>query len=438
MPETMSQQQHAMKVVLLTYGSRGDVEPFLALAEGLMRAGHAARVVAPGVFEDLAKKRRIPFFPLPGNPDRLVRDLVQEAGGNPILMVKVVSRFVLPLAADVMRTAMRACADSDVIVHSFLMTNAGHEIAIKQRIPDFSAQFFPVFLPTEEFPGVVAPDLPLGAAYRRITHRLIRQVFMRGSSLLYGRLRKGHPELPPLTGWPLDERRPRFPGDRDPTPVLYAYSPHVLPAPQDWPVWAHVTGYWAPQIPEGARGPEELEAFLQAGPPPVYIGFGSVISRDPARLTRIAIEALRISGQRGVISTSDAGLPGGSLPDHVCIAGDVPHGWLFPRMAAAVHHGGAGTTGASLRAGLPTLVVPFTSDQPFWGRQVSKLGVGPTPMHPRRLTAARLAEGIQQMLSDTDMRGRARLLGEQIRAEDGVGCAVARIEQGCGVVSAVG
>ena len=438
MSETMNLEQRALTIVLLTYGSRGDVEPFLALAEGLMRAGHAARVVAPGVFEGLAKERGIHFSPLPGNPDQLVRDLVQEAGGNPIRMVQVVSRFVLPLAADVMRTAMQACADADVIVHSFLMTNAGYEIAVEQRIPDFSAQFFPVFLPTKEFPGVVAPDLPFGAAYRRITHRLIQQVFLRGSSLLYGRLRKSHPELPPLTGWPLDERRPRFPGDRDPTSVLYAYSPHVLPAPQDWPVWAHVTGYWTPQIPEAARGPEELEAFLKAGPPPVYIGFGSVISRDPARLTKIAIEALRISGQRGVISTSEEGMPGGGLPDHVCIAGDVSHVWLFPRMAAAVHHGGAGTTGASLRAGLPTLVVPFTSDQPFWGRQVRKLGVGPAPIRPRLLTAERLAEAIRRMLSDADMRGRAHLLGEQIRAENGVGYAVARIEQACGIVSSVG
>ena len=412
-----------MHVVILTYGSRGDVEPFLSLAQGLQRSGHHARVAGPVVFAKLAEERGVEFVPLPGDPDSLVADLVRRAGHNPARMVRVMSRYVLPLAMDVMRAIEPACDGADVVVHSFLFTNGGHDVAVRKGIPDVSAQMFPVFTPTAAFPGVVAPDLPFGDGYRRLTHRLIQGAFWHGSRLLYGRIQKEHPDEPPLTGWPIGGHL------SPPVPVLYAYSKHILPRPEDWPDWAHVTGYWFPELRDDDQATEGLVRFLASGPPPVYLGFGSVISGDPARLAQIAVRALDQCGRRGVIVTGSGGLRLGDVPPHVYAVEQVRHDWLFPRVAAAVHHGGAGTTGASLRAGLPTLIVPFTTDQPFWGRQVHRRGAGPAPIKPRRLTPPRLAEAIEELFTNERMRTSAAAIGEGIRGESGVGNAITVIER---------
>lgn len=411
-----------MKAVILTYGSRGDVEPFFALANGLIRAGHDALVVGPGTFSTLASERGIAFIPLPGDPEAVAADLVQVAGHSPWKMVHVVSKLILPIGAEVYHIAREVCRGADVVVNSFLFTTGGPEIVDQLGIPSFSAQLFPIFTATGDFPGVVTPDLPLGRKYRHLTHAILEQVFWQGSRLLYRRVRRENPDFPPLSGWPLAKER------QPPVPVLYAYSRHVLPRPADWPDHAHVTGYWFRDETEPHGIPEALKSFLMNGPPPVYIGFGSVIAGDPARFARIAVKALNITGQRGVLATGWGGLQAEELPEHVFAISDVPHSWLFPKMVAAVHHGGAGTTGASLRAGIPTLIVPFTSDQPFWGRRVHHLGAGPAPISPRRLNAQNLASAIREMVGDEAMRSRAARLGEAIRMEDGVGHAVSLIE----------
>jgi UDP:flavonoid glycosyltransferase YjiC (YdhE family) len=165
-------------------------------------------------------------------------------------------------------------------------------------------------------------------------------------------------------------------------------------------------------------------AFLDGGAPPVYIGFGSMGNRNPGEAAELALRALEMSGQRGVIASGWGGLHKEDLPSSVYMLSSIPHSWLFPRMAAVVHHGGAGTTGAGLRASVPSIIVPFMGDQPFWGQQVSRLGVGTAPLPRKRLTADALARAITQVVTDATMRGRAADLGEQIRAEDGVGNAV--------------
>jgi UDP:flavonoid glycosyltransferase YjiC (YdhE family) len=164
--------------------------------------------------------------------------------------------------------------------------------------------------------------------------------------------------------------------------------------------------------------------FLQSGPPPVYIGFGSMAGRDPERRAEIALEALKRSGQRGVLLTGWGGLQPRDLPDDVYAVDSVPHDWLFPQMAAVVHHGGAGTTAAGLRAGTPTVIVPFFGDQPFWGRRVAELGVGPAPIPQKQLSVERLAAAIRTAAGDPAMRARAQELGRRIRQEDGVARAV--------------
>jgi sterol 3beta-glucosyltransferase len=214
------------------------------------------------------------------------------------------------------------------------------------------------------------------------------------------------------------------------TPTLYGYSTHVLPRPQDWNAQIHITGYWFLDEGEGWQPPADLVAFLDAGDPPVYIGFGSMGSRNPEEAGRIALDALARSGQRGIIAAGWGGLKTGDLPESVHLISALPHSWLFPRMAAVVHHGGAGTTAAGLRAGVPSIITPFGMDQPFWGRRVAELGVGPQPIPRKKLTAERLAAAITEATTNPTMRRRAAALGEAIRSEDGIGNAVAMVARG--------
>jgi UDP:flavonoid glycosyltransferase YjiC (YdhE family) len=210
-------------------------------------------------------------------------------------------------------------------------------------------------------------------------------------------------------------------------PVLYGFSPSVLPPPPDWSSEVHVTGYWFLDPPEDWTPPSRLVAFLEAGPPPLYIGFGSMGSRDPQKTSQLVLEALAPAKQRAVILSGWGGLETADLPAHAIAVDSVPFSWLFPRCAAVVHHGGAGTTAAGLRAGVPSVVIPFFGDQPFWGRHVAELGVGPAPIPRRKLTAERLARTIEIAVGDAGMRRRAAELGTAIRAEDGVAQAVALV-----------
>jgi sterol 3beta-glucosyltransferase len=211
--------------------------------------------------------------------------------------------------------------------------------------------------------------------------------------------------------------------------MLYCYSPAVVPKPPDWSEHAHVTGYWFLDHPQEWQPPADLVGFLESGPPPLYVGVGGITSRDPEKASRIVLDALRQSGQRGVIATGWGGLSRSDLPGEVFVTEAVPHDWLFPRMSAVVHHGGAGTTGAGLRAGVPSILVPVANDQPFWGRRVKALGAGPDPIPRKRLTADRLAHAMRVAVMDESIRKGAAELGQRLRAEDGVVNAVRIINQ---------
>lgn len=176
--------------------------------------------------------------------------------------------------------------------------------------------------------------------------------------------------------------------------------------------------------PTDWQPPAALEDFLETGPLPVYVGFGSMPSQRPEDAAAMVVEALQRNGLRGVLYGGWGGLRPEDLPEQIYVTGPVPHNWLFPRMAAIVHHGGAGTTAAGLWAGVPNIVTPFFGDQPFWGRQVHALGVGPQPIPRSKLTVDNLSEALHTVTTDTQLRERAAALGQRIRAEDGVARAV--------------
>ena len=412
-------------IAILAHGSRGDVQPYVALGDGLRKAGYAVRVAAPEQFRSFILEYGLEFAPLAGDPRLLMTEAVKKAGsqGNFLRSTQVILKYAAPIALQVLRDAESACQGTDVIVHSLLMTQVGHQIARQAGIPDFSALVFAVFNPTGSFPNPGFPDLRWGP-YNRLTHHLFTQLFSKGGRLSYNwLLRLRHTHLPPLLPWPFGNSKKR------PTPVLYGFSPHVIPRPVEWTEDVHVTGFWFLPSPALWQPPSALLDFLASGPPPVFIGFGSVISSRALRLTEIVLKALAQTGQRGVLLSGWGGLTRVSLPQDVFMIESAPFDWLFPKMKAAVIHGGIGTTAASLQAGIPTLVVPFTADQFFWGDRVSRLGVGPEPIPHRKLNAENLAGAIREMLEDEGMRQRASALGECLRSEDGVANAIRIIKK---------
>ncbi len=410
-----------MKITLLTYGSRGDVEPFISLAQGFIHAGHKVCLAAPNVYHSLVDSSKIDFIGLPGEPQQLVQDFVDGAGKSQCRMILTMSKFVLPLAVRVIEETRAACEDADIIIHSFLFTSAGHEIAREMGVPDISAQLFPVFSSTAEFPAPTFPDIPLGGLYRRITHDIVTQTFRQGSRLLYKRVRRKNPGLPPLTSWPFDGR------NEWQTPILYGFSSHVVPRPGDWRDEAYITGYWFSEdhgdwIPE-----KDLLNFINSGPPPISIVFGSIVTRNLEGIYKKVLEALSLSKQRGIIVGARHKIRDSSQA--VFQADYVPYDWLFKRSAVVIHHGGAGTTGKGLLAGVPNIVLPFTSDQPFWGRRVYALGAGPRPIPIKNLSAGGLAAAIIAALNNEDMGKRAKVISEGIQGEDGVSRAVNIVEK---------
>jgi len=410
-----------MKITLLTYGSQGDVEPFAELCKGLIQAGHRVTLAAPGKFRFLVDQGQIEYLSFPGDPQQMVQDLVDRAGRNWWRMVKSMSSFVIPLGLEVSQIARDACQDADLIVHSFLLTNTGYEIAREMGIPDISAQTFPVFTSTSEFPAPAAPDLPLGGLYRRLTHAIVTQTFWQGSRIIYNSLRKKHQELPPLTNWPFNPR------NRWQTPILYAFSPQVIPRPTEWEENVHLTGYWFSDHDKPWKPDDRLVEFLERGSAPIAVVFGSTSTRKLAGIHHKVFEALRITNQRGII----VGNKHEELesPNVFWQEGFISYDWLFKHSAAVIHHGGAGTTGKALKAGIPNIILPFTSDQPFWGRRVYKLGAGPKPIPPKRLEAGKLANAINAAIHDLKMRKLAQIIGQGIQKEDGITQGVKIIEE---------
>jgi sterol 3beta-glucosyltransferase len=314
----------------------------------------------------------------------------------------------------------RACEDADVVVTHPVVCGA-FNMAEKRGVPLVCASLYPVVASSTLRP-MAFPGAPAWGWLRRF---LWTQA-SRGLSAIARPFLVAHREelgLPAMRT--KDELREALLA----RPVLHAYSEHVVPRPEEWPDNVQVTGYLPLETPASYTPPPDLEAFLRAGEPPIYVGFGSMTGRDPEELTRTTLGALRRARQRAVVVTGWGGIAHGLVANEdVYVVREVPHDWLFPRVRAAVHHGGAGTTAASLRAGAPTLVVAFFGDQTFWGHHVAALGAGPLPLQRRALDAVTLGDAIARTVASEAYLLGARSIGQKLRAEDGIGTAVARIE----------
>jgi len=332
-------------------------------------------------------------------------------------------RFVdayLPVAYEkLLRAATEACRGTDAVV-CWPFGRGATSLAEALRVPVFVAcPYPPTHLPTVDFSNPYVPGTATSEQAIRRSWRLNLPLFQMNDPVI-NRWRQHTLGLPPI-GWRDDLRRLRR------LPHLLGFSAAVLPRPHDWAPWVEVTGFWLGAAPAGYEPPPALRAFLADGPPPVAIGFSSQVVRDNDRLARAVVDGVAQAGVRAVLLGGYGALARVASTTHVCAVPSVPHAWLFPRMAAVVHHGGSGSTAEALRAGVPNMAVPFGYDQPLWGARLAALGVGPAPISASALTADALATALRQLTTDEQMRARAAAAGAVIRSEDGIGRAVATV-----------
>lgn len=416
-----------MRIAIIASGSQGDVQPYVALGKGLKEAGHTVRLLSYENFENLATSQGLEFWAVQGNVQEIVeskemRELLEK--GNFLAITSHTAKEAQRAAIRWAKEGLVACQGMDLLLVGVGGLYFGLALAEKLGLPLLQAHVFP-FTPTKAFPGVLFPQsvARFGGLFNRWSHHLTRQLLWQGFRTADRLARQNVLGLPPSPFWGL-YNAPHL--HRYPT--LYGFSPSVIPKPSDWNN-AHVTGYWFLDSAPDWNPPSALMEFLQSGSPPVYIGFGSMGSRNPEETADLVLQALARTQQRAIMLSGWSGMRKENLPSTVYLVDSVPHSWLFPRVAAVVHHGGAGTTAAGLRAGVPTIVIPFFGDQGFWGQRIVKLGVGPEPIPRKQLTVERLAQAIQTALTDQTMRQRAANLGAKIQAEDGIANAVAVIQE---------
>ena len=416
-----------MKITIIAFGTRGDVQPALVLGKALQGRGHRVRMIAGANFKPWIEQHGLEAAIATVDIQVLMmgeggHDWVEQ-GNNPFKQIRVIKKLLAQYGMAMMNDAWRACADAEVVMSSFTSDVYAVSIAEKLGARHISTPLQPALVATRS--GMATQSAPLSNRQSLINYLfgkwLIEPVVWHLSGGLNNRFRQETLDLPPQT------RSDNWAGLRRRL-VVQGFSAQVVSHPLDWPANIHTAGYWFLDEAPAWQPPPALADFLTAGDPPIYIGFGSMTGRHPQALTQRLVEAVQQSGQRAILQTGWAGIGAAFLPTHIFLLDSAPHCWLFPRMAAVVHHGGAGTTAESLRAGVPTIIVPHMADQPFWGARVAALGVGPQPIPRPKLTAGRLAAAVRQATGDPAMRQRAAELGAKIRAEDGLGTAVQLIE----------
>ncbi|MEW6285803.1 MAG: glycosyltransferase [Chloroflexota bacterium] len=413
-----------MHITLLTSGSRGDVQPYIALGLALKRAGAGVRLATFENYASFVQAHGLEFFPIPGDISSILAsadvDHARKAD-NPLkflLSFNKLKQYVF----DLQQSFYDACAGSEALVYHPGVA-LGYFAARHMRIPGILALPFPM-TPTRAYPSMIFYDtVRLGGAFNLLSHKLLQNIMWMVSNQPVKQFwKQKFGRLPDDFGNP-------FPKQTLPAyPTIVSCSNYIFPASSDFPPNVHHTGFWFVDEEAGWTPPADLLAFLQNGPAPVYVGFGS-LSDASTTTTDLIIEALQRSGQRGVIATGVKLAPRLNLPEGIFILESAPHAWLFPRMAAVVHHGGAGTTAAGFRAGVPQVVIPHSNDQFAWGKRVHELGVGVKPIPRRKLTAENLAEGIRGVLMQP-VKDAAKELGRKIQSENGAETA-ARVVLNC-------
>ncbi len=406
-----------MKMMIFSMGTRGDVQPLIALGKGLQAAQIDFTLVVGSNFRDWLEDEGLPFADLGVDMQAMMsspagQNWIENSSSNPLNEMRHMHKMVTDNALSMGEASLQLCQQADMLVSNLPTFSFVYSVAQKLNKPLINILLQPM-KPTRLADSTLRPIIPrhsnplnLISGYMGLA--FLWQIFADGTN----QIRREILDMPPLT-------RGEFIGAWNRTPTIHGISPLVAPNAPDWSANTYTSGYWFLDQPDWQPS-AELSAFLEAGSAPVYLGFGSMSSSTAEQTASIMIEALQRTGQRGIIASGWGGLKTSHVPDNIFLLDAAPHDWLFPQMTAAVHHGGSGTTAAALRAGIPSTVVPHMGDQPYWGRRVHELGVGPKMIPRHQLTADRLTQAIQQMVNDSSMRQKARELGGKIQQERGV------------------
>jgi sterol 3beta-glucosyltransferase len=405
-----------MKLIVATYGTEGDARPFAALCRGLMDAGHEARLLADAAALGSAQALGVPTTALAGDirgtlsRDQAIAGVVARGGGFNDT-ARALAKISNDNAESWLRTIIEAGDGCDAILVAGLAAFVGFSAAEYLGARAIGAGMIPI-TPTAAFPSPFLPPKWVPRRLNRVSHRFVNAMLWKAFRNKTNAARALF-KLPPRNAvW--TER-----------PMMYGVSPNLLPPPADWPSNAHLCGQWLARSP-GWMPPPALANFLTAGEAPIYIGFGSMTGFDKSRLLDALIKAM--TGRRAVFHPGWSGIDPKVLPDNFLVIGDTPHDWLFPRTAAVIHHGGSGTSHSAARAGVPSIVTPFAGDQFFWAERLRLAGVAPAAVDGRRPKAEAFASALD-FAAAARVRNRARMLGETMRAENGIGNAVVVLER---------
>ncbi len=388
----------ARKVLIASLGSRGDVQPYVALAKELTRLGAEVTVCTGEGFEDMIESAGARARPAPINIQTLLQTTELKEALFTLKGKINAARQTLGLQKNVTKALWDIGLDEkpDLILFN-LKAVVMTLVARRLNVPALPTALQPVTAPTREFPLPVFGLPDLGAYLNRKSFTLGRSLMRAGLSPLIKSIRPEANAEFAMPGEIIDGYWPA--GGK--ALNLQAFSRALVPTPDDWGPQYWPCGYWLSEPDPDYRPPRELGAFLENGPAPVYLGFGSMLSKNPAKMTETVLAALEISGQRAILATGWGALVKESLADdlaeRIFLLDTAPHSWLFPRCAGIVHHGGSGTTHEAVRWGKPSLVCPVFGDQPFWGARVHEIGAGPAPIPQKKLTPGRLAAALKDL-----------------------------------------
>ncbi|MCW1967486.1 MAG: glycosyltransferase [Anaerolineae bacterium] len=399
-------------ILLLTLGTRGDVQPYFALAINLRQAGHAVTLATAERYAEFVRSYGITCAPFAAP----MLDMIDQAEGaqviagkNKLAMLGMV-RKILPMMRRMMDEIWQVCDQvrPDLILYHPKIW-MGTDLAEKLGVPAILTALQPCYTPTREFANPLLTARSLGPRLNLASYRLFNQL-----------------ATAPYRGitntWRMQTLGLAKRGDPPAPPTIYAFSRHVQAKPADWADDQYISGYWFVPPNDDYAPPAELAQFLADGPPPIYIGFGSMPLPNADKTHAMVIEALQRAKMRGILGQRVPDAVSQPAP-HVLYLKTCPQDWLFQRVAAAVHHGGAGTTAAAFQAGIPMLVCPFFGDQPYWAQRAVQLGVAPSVLPFKQISVEALTQAFVVLSSQPKYTARAQSLAQHIRAENGVATA---------------
>jgi len=405
-----------MRIKLLTIGTRGDVQPFVALGIGLKKCGYEVAICTSRDFEEFVTSHGLHFEPIRADFMNLTQseEGKRMLSGNPLEVMKQMKRLVHPIMRQMLDDVWTVSKDADALVYHPKAFGA-YDIAQARKIPVFAAHPVPLMVQTGAFTN---PILPFSVKNRWLNRKsyLVNRLAVLSFIGLINTWRHETLHLPSRSAFTND-----LSVDGRDIPVLYGCSPSIIPHDPDWAGKVCMEGFWFVQEADDWQPPRVLESFIQAGSPPIACSFSSMPLKHPEKVLDMVKHALKRTGQRGIMITGWSGMKESEATDDnlLCIR-EAPHAWLFPRTAGVIHHGGAGTTAAVLKAGKPMTICPFTGDQPFWARRMYELGVSTQPLHEKTMSTDLLADRILALTGSSELRRNAQTLSERMNREQGV------------------